>query len=69
MKARNIIASFLIIAALMIISGAAGGFVIPFIIAFFISKANADKLRPNVTAILTGEIAEPDEENGCDLQK
>lgn len=51
------------------ILGAAAGFIIPFIIAFFISKANADKLRPTVTAILTGENAEPCEEDGCDMQK
>ena len=51
------------------ILGAAAGFVIPFVIAFFISKANAEKVRPTVTAILTGENADPDGENGCDMQK
>ena len=51
------------------IIGAAVGFVIPFVIAFFISKANADKVRPTVTAILTGETAEPSEGNGCDMLK
>ena len=51
------------------ILGAAAGFVIPFVIAFFISKANAEKVRPTVTAILTGENAAPDVDNGCDMQK
>ena len=51
------------------ILGATAGFVLPFVIAFFISKANAEKVRPTVTAILTGENAAPDEENGCDMQK
>lgn len=51
------------------ILGAAVGFVLPFIAAFIISKVKADKVRPNVTAILTGEIAEPDGENGCDAMR
>ena len=46
--------------------GAAGGFILPFIAAFIISKANADKVRPTVTAILTGDNADPDGGNGCD---
>ena len=51
------------------IIGAAAGFILPFIVAFFISKANAEKVRPTVTAILQGEKADPNEDNGCDLQK
>ena len=51
------------------ILGAAAGFTIPLVIAFFISKANAEKVRPTVTAILTGEEAEPNGENGCGMQR
>jgi len=51
------------------ILGATAGFIIPFVIAFFISKASADKVRPNITAILAGEKADPDEGNECDMQK
>ena len=51
------------------IIGAVSGFVLPFIIAFFVSKANAEKVRPTVTAILEGTHAEPDGDSGCDLRK
>ncbi|MBR2459769.1 MAG: SoxR reducing system RseC family protein [Clostridia bacterium] len=48
--------------------GALAGFVIPFIAAYFISKANADKVRPTVTAILGDTDAGPREEKECDLR-
>ena len=48
---------------------AMAGFILPFIVAFFISKANAEKVRPTVTAILEGTHAEPNGDNGCDLRK
>ena len=51
------------------IIGAAVGFVLPFTVAFFVSKANAEKVRPTVTAILEGTHAEPDGDSGCDLRK
>ena len=51
------------------IIGAVAGFVLPFIVAFFVSKANAEKVRPTVTAILEGTHAEPDGDSGCDLRK
>ena len=51
------------------IIGAVAGFILPFAVAFFISKANAEKVRPTATVILTGTQAEPNGDSGCDLRK
>ena len=51
------------------IIGAVAGFILPFTVAFFVSKANAEKIRPTVTAILGGTQAEPNGDSDCDLRK
>ncbi|MBQ9115585.1 MAG: SoxR reducing system RseC family protein [Clostridia bacterium] len=50
------------------ILGATAGFILPFIAAYFISKANAEKVRPTVTAILGDSNADSPKETSCDLR-